>query len=313
MADVRKPGLAFPTTSENVAKLAIVGIALLIVVKAVASAITGSVGIMADAVHSFIDLSGAVVALIGIKVSAKPPDQGHAFGHGKAENISSVVISALIFAAGFTVAYEAVRRLIDGVTVELAGVGIGVTAVAIVVNVLMSRYAMRVASISDSLALEATARDMMADVLSSCAVLVGLVLVGLTGRSVFDPAVALLVAVLIIRAAFVTLKRSFGGLMDARLPDEEEEAIRACIMQHCGHVVGFHRLRTRKAGSDRHIDLHVVMPKNASVEEAHQVCDHLEQDIAARLTGARVNIHVEPCSLECHQCLVSCSLRRKDR
>ena len=289
-------------TKENVAKLSIFSVSLLIFMKAVASILTGSIAIRADAVHSAIDLLGVIIGYIGIRISGKPPDERHAFGHGKAENITSAVIAGLIFIAAGTIFYQAVQRLIVGATVELITVGIYVTAAAIVMNAIISWCVFRVARSADSLALEATARDMFADMLSSCAVLVGLILVRLTGLSILDPIVAMLVSIVIARTAYFTMKKSFGGLMDTRLPKVEEDEIRGCIIEHAGQLIGFHELRTRKAGNQRYIDLHLVMSKNASVEEAHQMCDHLEQDIKSRLPRSNVTIHVEPCSEECDQC-----------
>jgi len=299
------------SSRENAAKLSIAAVSLLILLKVVASILTGSISIRADAVHSAIDLVGVVVGYIGIRISGKPPDERHAFGHGKAENIASAIIAGLIFVAAGAIVYEAVKRLIVGGAIELITVGIYVTVAAIAVNVIISWYALRIARSTDSLALEATARDMFADVLSSCAVLVGLILVKLTGISILDPIVALLVAIIIVRTAYLTMKKSFGGLMDTKLPPAEEDEIISCIMEHGGQLVSFHELRTRKAGSQRYIDLHLVMPKNASVEEAHIMCDHLEQDIECRLQCTSVTIHVEPCSIECDQCYVSCHLRKR--
>ena len=272
---------------------------------------TGSIGIRADALHSIIDLSGAVIGYIGIRIAGKPPDERHAFGHGKAENVAGVVIAGLIFVAAGTIVYEAIKRLIAGGTVELVTLGIYITAAAIVINMTVSWYALRVARSTDSIALEATARDMFADVLSSCAVLAGLILVGLTGLNILDPIVALLVAILITRTAYLTMKKSFSGLMDARLPKAEEAEIKSCLREHAGQLVGFHELRTRKAGNQRYIDLHLVMPKTTSVKEAHRVCDHLEQDIKNRLPNISITIHVEPCTIECDQCSVACSLRKR--
>jgi cation diffusion facilitator family transporter len=292
-------------TKENVAKLSIFSISLLIVMKVVAAILTGSIAIRADAAHSVIDLSGAVIGFIGIKIASKPPDERHAFGHGKAENIAGVVIAGLIFAAAGTIVYEAVKRLIAGATIELVTVGIYVTAAAIVINLVISRYTLRVARSTDSIALEATARDMFADMLSSCAVLVGLILVRLTGISILDPIVALLVATIIIRTAYLTMKKSLGGLMDTKLPKKEEDEIISCIREHGSQLVGFHEIRTRKAGSQRYIDFHLVMPKDVSVEQAHRLCDELEQDIETRLSYTSVTIHVEPCDGECEQCSIS--------
>jgi len=300
------------TTKENAAKLSIASVSLLILIKVVASILTGSISIRADAVHSALDLVAAVTTFIGVRISGRPADEQHPFGHGKAENVSSIVVAGLIFAAAGIIVYTAVKRLIVGVPLELIEIGIYVTAAAIVINVLISRYLSKVARATDSLALEADARHLFSDVLSSCAVLVGLIVVRLTGLNILDPIIALLVALFILKVGYDTLRKSFGGLMDVRLPEAEEAKIKSCIMEHYSEVVSFHELRTRKAGSQRYIDLHLVMPKNASVDKAHKMCDHLEQDIENRLHNCSVTIHVEPCSIECDQCQVSCSLRKRN-
>jgi len=292
-------------TKENTAKLSIFAIFFLIAMKVVASIVTGSIAIRADAIHSAIDLVGAIVGFIGIKIAGRPPDRQHPFGHGKAENVAGVVIAALIFIAAGTIAYQAITRLISGATVELVTVGIYVTAAAIVINLAISWYTMRVARATDSVALEATARDLLADVLSSAAVLVGLILVRLTGIALLDPIVALLVAIIIFRTAFLTMKKSFGGLIDTRLPRPEERKIIACLREHGGQLVGFHKIRTRKAGSQRYIDFHLVVPKDVSVEEAHQLCDELEREIETKLSYTSVTIHIEPCDGKCQQCSIS--------
>ena len=298
------------TTKENAAKLSIASVSLLILIKVVASILTGSISIRADAVHSALDLIAAVTTFIGVRISGRPADEQHPFGHGKAENISSTVVAGLIFAAGGIIIYTAVKRLIAGAPLELIEIGIYVTAAAIVINILISRYLLRVSRDTDSPALEADARHLFSDVLSSCAVLVGLIVVRLTGLNILDPIIAFLVALFILKVGYDTLRKSFGGLVDVRLPKAEEAEIKSCIIEHYSEVVSFHRLRTRKAGSQRYIDLHLVMPKNASVDEAHRMCDHLEQDIENRLHHASVTIHVEPCRIECEQCQVSCSLRK---
>ncbi|MFC1983483.1 cation diffusion facilitator family transporter [Chloroflexota bacterium] len=300
------------TTQEKAAKLSIAAVSLLILIKVVASFITGSISIRADAVHSSLDLIAAVTTFIGVRISGRPADERHPFGHGKAENISSTVVAVLIFAAGGIIVYTAVKRLIVGAPLESIGIGIYVTAVAIVINILISRYLSKVARATDSLALEADARHLFSDVLSSCAVLVGLIAVQLTGLTILDPIIALLVALFILKVGYDTLRKSFGGLVDVRLPETEEAEIKSCITEHYSEIVSFHRLRTRKAGSQRYIDLHLVMPKNDSVDEAHRMCSHLEQDIENRLHHASVTIHVEPCTIECEQCQVSCSLRKRN-
>jgi len=171
---------------------------------------------------------------------------------------------------------------------------------------------LKVSQATDSIALEAFARNITADVYSTGGVLIGLVAIRFTGLNVLDPVIALAVALLILKAAYDVMRKSFRGLIDVRLPELEENEIKSSIAEHYPELVGFHKLRTRKAGSQRFIDLHLVMPKNASVQEAHQMCDHLEQDIKNRLPNCSVTIHVEPCDTGCEECLViSCSLRKR--
>ena len=294
------------------AKLSMAAISFLILIKLVASILTGSIGIRADALHSTLDLIAAVIAFIGVKVSDKPADKRHPYGHGKAENISSVLVAGLIFMAAGTIVYEAIKRLISGVTLELVGIGIAVTAAAIAINLFISWYVLRVSRATDSIALEASARHMITDVLSSVAVLVGLIAVQITGLNILDSIVALAVAGLIVKSAFDIMRKSFGGLIDARLPESEEDIIRSAIMEHTGEVVDFHELRTRKAGSQRYIDLHLVMPRNISVEEAHRMCDHLERDIKGKLRQASVTIHVEPYRKDSEQGPVPSETRKKE-
>ncbi len=298
------------STRSGAAKLSLVVVIGLIALKIVVAVITGSISILAQAVDSFLDLFAIAITLLALGVAIRPADEEHPFGHGKVENIAAVVQAALIFTAGGLIIYSAVRRIIVGVTVELTEAGIGVMLVSIIVSVFLSRHLLQVSQTTDSIALEASARNIAADVYSAAGVLAGLVVIRFTGLNILDPIIALLVALLILKASYDVLRKSFGGLVDARLPKTEENEIMSCIIEHSGQLVGFHELRTRKAGSQRFIELHLVMPKNASVEKAHRMCDHLEQDIKNRLQHTSVTIHVEPCGIECDQCSISCSLRR---
>jgi cation diffusion facilitator family transporter len=301
---------SFLYTAEGVSKMAMFGIGLLILLKIVGSIVTGSIGIRADAIHSSIDLVGAFIGFIAIKLAGKPADDDHPYGHHKAENIAGLVIAGLIYFAAGSIIYEAIRRLIEGGEVAMLGVGIWVTTGAIIINITVSWWALRVAKITDSVALEATGKDLYADVLSSVAVLIGLVLVQFTGIVILDPIVAILVGLLIGRTAFLTMKRSLGELMDKKLPEDEEEIVRACITEHSDRIVGFHEFRTRKAGSQRFIDLHLVMPRDTNLQKAHAVCDHIEHHIAHRLPRTNVTIHLEPCTDECGQCSIECDLKK---
>jgi cation diffusion facilitator family transporter len=297
-------------SKENAAKVAIVSVSLLVVLKVVASILTGSISIRADLIHSVLDLIAAFITFLGVRISGRAADEQHPFGHGKTENITSIVVAGLIFAAAGSIAYTAVSRLITGATLELIGIGIYITAAAVAINILVSWYLLRVSRETDSPALAAEASHLFSDVLSSVAVLVGLIVVRITGLTILDPVVALLVAVFILKVGYDVLRKSFGELLDVKLPKAEEDEIISCITEHGEQIVGFHKLRTRKAGSQRFIDLHLIMPKNANVEETHLMCDHLEQDIENRLRYTSITIHVEPCRTECTQCFVFCSLRQ---
>jgi cation diffusion facilitator family transporter len=298
------------STRNGVARLSIAVVIGLVALKVVVAIMTGSISILAQAADSFLDLFAILVTFLAIVVAARPADEEHPFGHGKVENIAAIIQALLIFTAGGLIIYSAVRRIIAGTTIELTEAGIGVMLVSVIVSIFLSRHLLKVSRITDSIALEASARNIAADVYSAAGVLAGLVAIRFTGLSILDPIIALAVALLILKAGYNITRKSFGGLIDVKLPKTEEAEIRSCIIEHYSELVSFHKLRTRKAGSQRYIDLHLVMPKNASVDEAHQMCDHLEQDIENRLQYTSVTIHVEPCRIECEQCQISCSLRK---
>jgi cation diffusion facilitator family transporter len=297
------------------AALSIISNVSLILLKIVAGIVTGSISLIAEAIHSLMDLAAAVVAYFSVRVSDKPADREHPFGHGKVENISGVVEAVLIFVAAGIIIYQAVLRIIHGTTLEFLEIGIGIMALSIVANFFVSRHLMKVSRETDSLALEADASHLTTDMLSMLGVLVGLGIVrlgALLGHNlnIIDPIVAILVSLLIIRTAYRVTAKSFGGLVDVKLPEEEEKQIRQAITEHFGgEVVDFHKLRTRKAGSQRYIDLHLVMPRQVSLEKAHEMCDHLEKDMKARLPNTDITIHVEPCDGQCEECNLTCGER----
>lgn len=296
-------------TRRGAAKLSLGVVIGLIVLKVVVGAITGSISVLAQAADSFLDLFAITITFFAVVVAARPADEEHPFGHGKVENIAAVVQAALIFAAGGLIIYAAIRRIITGATLELTEAGIGMMLVSIIASVFLSRYLLRVAKTTDSVAFEANARNIAADVYSAAGVLVGLIIIRFTGLTIIDPIIALLVSLVIFKSGYDVMKKSFGGLIDVKLPEDEENIVKAAIMEHVGELVNFHALRTRKAGRQRYIDLHLVMPKNISIEKAHQMCDHLEQDIKSKLQHASVIIHVEPCNEKCAQCPIPPNLR----
>ncbi len=299
------------STRNGAVKLSLAVIIGLIALKVVVAVITGSISISAQAVDSFLDLFGISVVFFAVRMAVMPADEEHPFGHGKVEGIAAIVQAVLIFAAGGLIIYAAVRRIITETPLELTEAGIGVMLVSIIVSIFLSRHLLKVSRATDSIALEASARNIAADVYSASGVLVGLVVIRFTGFSIIDPILAIVVALYILKTAYDVTRKSLKELVDVRLPEVEEEVIISCITEHRAQLAGFHKVRTRKAGIQRFIEFHLVIPKDASLEEAHLMCYHLEEDIESRLANSSVTIHVEPCTIECELCfVVSCSLRR---
>jgi cation diffusion facilitator family transporter len=297
------------STLRGATRLSLIVIIGLVTAKLVVAVITGGISILAQGIDSLLDLLAVAITFYAIKIAAKPADKEHPFGHGKVENIAAVGQAALIFAAGGCIIYAAIHKIIVGATVELTSAGIGVMIASIIASILLSRHLLKVARATDSIALEANAHNIAADVYSAAAVLGGLIAIRFTGLNILDPIIALGISVLIIKAAYGVLKKSFGPLIDTKLPKAEEDTIRSCIMEQGYQLVDFHDLRTRKAGAQRYVELHLTVPKDVNVEEAHQICDRIEQCIKARLPNTSVTTHVEPCSGECEQCTASCTLR----
>jgi cation diffusion facilitator family transporter len=298
------------STPVGAARLFLAVVIALIGLKMVVGVITGSISIWAQAADSSLDLFAALITFFTVGFSAKPADKEHPFGHGKVEDIAAGIQAVLLLAAAGLIIYSAIRRIILGSTIELTEAGIGVMLFSMIASILLSRHLFRVARATGSVALEANAHNITGDIYSTAGVMVGLVVVRFTKFTIIDPILALIVAALILRMTYRVGWMAFSGLVDVRLPKVEEDEIISTIKEHTSQLAGFHEVRTRKAGSQRFIDLHLMLPKNTSVEESHQMCDHLEQDIKSRLPNSNVTIHVEPCSIECEQCEISsCSLR----
>ena len=282
-------------TRKGAAKLTLVVVTALVGLKIAVAIITGSLSVLAQAVDSFLDLFAVAIIFFAVGIAARPADESHPFGHGKVEAIAAVGQAMLILTAGGFIIYSAVQRIISGVSLELTEAGIA-----------LSRHLLRVSRATDSIALHSTARNISADVYSAAAVLAGLIVVRFTGLSILDPIIALLVVLFILKAAYDVLRIAFGELTDTRLSEAEENAIRSCFQKHESEIVSFHKLRTRRAGSQRHVDFHLVISRHATVEQAHLTCDRLETEIKAGLPDTSINIHVEPCSPRCERCPLSC-------
>ena len=300
------------STKTGAAKLLLGVVIGLILLKIAVSWLTGSISVLAQAADSLLDLFAGIITFSAIRIATKPADEEHPYGHGKAEDIAGVAQGILIFIAGGLIVYSSIRRIIEGISIELTEVGVGAMVVSIVVSVLMSRHLFKVSHATGSVVLEANARNIAADVYSALAVLVGLVLVRFTRLSIIDSIVAIGVAIYILKVAWDTTRKPLSGLIDMKLPSSQEALINASLMKHSHEVVGFHALRTRRAGSQCYVDLHLVMAKDIELEQAHRICDEIEAEIYRGLPGASVTIHTEPCNDECDQCSLACSKRRTD-
>ncbi len=286
------------STKTGAAKLLIGTVFGLVVLKLLVGWFTGSISVLAQAADSLLDILAGVITFSAIRIAANPADKEHPYGHGKVEDVAGALQGILIAIAAGLIIYSSVRRIIAGTSVELAETGIAVMAVSIVVSIFLSRHLLKVARATASVALEANAHNISADIYSALAVLIAMLVVRLTGYGVIDPIVAIGVAIYLLRIAFNTVRKPLSGLIDAKLPHSQETAIEACLAKHSQYVLGYHALRTRRSGSQRYIDLHLVMNKDVSLQQAHDVCDIIEMEIDFSLLGANITIHVEPTGIE---------------
>jgi cation diffusion facilitator family transporter len=282
-------------TKSGAAALSIASNALLIAIKLAAGAITGSIAILTEAVHSLIDLVASVVAFVSVRKADEPADADHPYGHEKVESLAATIEGLLILLGAAIIIYEATHRLVVGADVETIGVGIAVMGVSVVANLIVSAVLSRQAKAYDSPALEGDAAHLRTDALTSAGVVVGLVLVKITGNAAFDSITALAVAAAIVIAGVRIIRRSSGVLIDEALPGEEMDRIEAAIAAaRTPEVAGYHKLRARRAGARRYIDLHVQYRSGTSLERAHELAHTMRDSIEADITRAEVLIHVEP-------------------
>ncbi len=298
------------STKTGAAKLLIAVVVGLIVFKVLISWLTGSISILAQTADSLLDLFAGIITFSAIHIAIKPADEEHPYGHGKIEDIAAVIQGILIFIVGGLIIYSSIGRIIRGAQIELAEAGAATMLISVVVSILLSHHLYKVSRATGSVALEANARNITADVYSALAVLIGLVIVRITGLAIIDAIIAIGVAIYILIIGYDTLRKPISGLIDAKLPQSQELLIESCLIEHDHEVVGFHALRTRRAGSQRYIDLHLVMAKDMQLEKAHQVCDQIETEIQSRLPESSINIHIEPCNDECQKCYVICTTRK---
>jgi cation diffusion facilitator family transporter len=303
------------------AVLSVASNSLLICLKVTVGLMMGSVAMLSEAIHSGLDLVAAVIALVAVRASSRGPDEQHPYGHGKFENISGTVEALLIFAAAIWIIYEAVRKLIEPQAIELPVWGAGVMLVSVVVNIFVSRRLFKVGRETDSVALQADAWHLRTDVYTSLGVMFALLVIWIVGLASpdselrwLDPAVALAVALMILRAAWNLTRDSARDLLDVSLPDEEVDWIECFVKDGWPAVRSFHHLQTRKAGPIRFVDFHIVVDEQISVADSHALSDEIVAAIKDRLPDSRVHIHVEPCDFACKEsCESGCSVDPAER
>lgn len=297
-----------------VAVLSILSNSTLVALKLVVGLIIGSVSILSEAIHSGVDLVAAVIAYASVRRSGEPADHEHPFGHGKFENLSGAVEALLIFVAAIWIIYEAVHKLLFPKPLDAPALGVLIMFVSAGANLVVSKMLFKVGKDTDSIALMADGWHLMTDVYTSAGVMVGLALIWI-GEALFpslnlewlDPIAALLVALLILKAAWKLTSESVGDLMDVSLSDEEEQWIRVTIPGVSPLVRGYHGLRTRKSGPYRFIELHLIVDARMSVADSHGIADTLEARIRERFPHGDVTIHIEPCVEPCKpDCLPGC-------
>jgi len=266
-----------------------------IALKTAAYIFTGSVGLLSDAMESFVNLVGAIMALMMLSIAARPADADHVYGHAKAEYFASVTEGILIFGAAIGIMTAAVQRLINPHPLEQLGVGLGVSVVASVINFIVSRILLTTGRKQKSITLEADAHHLMTDVWTSVGVIGGVAVAGVTGWSVLDPVIAILVALNIVWTGFKLVRRSVSGLMDEVLPEEDQHKIKNVMDKYREKGIEFHALRTRQAAARRFISVHVLVPGNMTVHDAHHILEDFESEVRDALgTAVTVFTHLEP-------------------
>lgn len=302
------------------AAISIISNASLVVGKLVVGVLIGSISVISEAIHSGVDLAAAVIAFFAVRYSGAPADEEHPYGHGKMENLSGLAEALLIFLAAGWIIYEAVHKLAAPQAIEAPGWGIAIMGASALANFIVSENLFRVGRETESMALQADAWHLRTDVYTSAGVMVGLLAVWLGSHlmpgvqlSWVDPAAAIIVALLIIHAAWELSVEAASELLDAGLPEAETARVRTTIESHRPHILGYHDLRTRRSGGTRVIDVHLVVEPHLTVVDSHTLAMTISREIEAGFSRASVTTHIEPC-FECtERCLSGCLLAPDQR
>jgi len=278
---------------QKAAVLSIISNTILIIFKLSAGVLMNSVSVISEAIHSSIDLLASLIAFFSIKKASLIEDKDHPFGHGKYENVSGFIEAMLILFAAIIIVYESIRKLIGGTNINDTMPGIIVMLVASAVNFVISRILLKVSRKTKSIALEADAMHLLTDVYTSLGVFAGLILVRFTGIKIIDPITAIFVAMLIGKASIELIRKSMVDLVDSALPEVDMQIILSVITSH-NEVINYHKLRTRKSGARKEVDVHLRFDKDLPLYRAHEVSSIIENELAAALPHSYLTIHEEP-------------------
>lgn len=265
-----------------------------ITLKTVAYFLTGSVGLLSDALESVVNLVAAIIALFSLRIASRPPDEEHNFGHTKAEYFASIAEGGLIIFAAITIGFTAVDRLFHPKPVEQIGIGLLVSAVASIVNLIIAIQLLRAGRKYHSITLRADANHLFTDVWTSVGVIVGVGLVSLTGKTILDPIVALLIAANIVYTGYQLIKQSALGFMDSAISKEEQNTVQQILNKHSGKDFQFHALNTRQSGQRRFVSVHLLVPGKWSIQKGHDLTEKIEIDIVKNIPYVTVFTHIEP-------------------
>lgn len=278
------------------AALSIVSNSSLILLKLIAGIISGSIGIISEAIHSGSDLLASIITFFSVSESSKPADDDHQFGHGKYEDLASFVEGILIILAAFYIVYEALKKILFSLEMEVhASIGLTVMLISVVANFFVSKYLFQTAKKTGSTALYADGEHLRTDIYSSMAVLIGLILVKLTGNHVFDPLVAIMVAIIIFIAGYKICEKARKCLLDTSLSEDENSQIKNIVTKYIQDgVVALKTLRTRKTGLKKNIEITLIVEKTMQISTSHELCDRIEEEIEFCLQNTDTTIHLEP-------------------
>lgn len=274
--------------------LSIISNGLIIVLKLIAGIVSGSISIISEAVHSMSDFLASVLTYFAVLRSSQPADKDHPFGHGGYEDVAEFLEGLLIVVASFYIVYEAFRKIMFGGHSEFdSTLGIIVMGVAILANIIVSRYLSNVAKKTDSVALKADSKHLGTDVYSSLGVLLGLILIKITGIVLLDSVIALLVAIIILKTGVKITRESLNNLVDGTLPEVDVKKIKQ-IIESCEKIYGYKNLKSRKSGPNRDIDITILCDGNMPLKSCHEICDELEFKVKNVLPNTLITIHCEP-------------------